>query len=225
MPANLRAVAAIPAATFSALLGVWLCAGCAFQTARRPAEPLTVAAVHFPEKIDALVDAGADVNAVGDEGRTPLLLAVVYQNEASVERLLARGADPNAPSGQREYPLPWAARVSNKDIVSMLLERGADPNLMTDGKAAIHWAASYGQTEVVRQLIARGADVNLVAEHTGYTPLHEAVDFGQAEVAEVLLRAGARRDVKDSVGNTPLDLNLVGTDLRTREVLERGSGG
>ena len=56
-------------------------------------------------------------------------------------------------------------------------------------------------------LIAEGADVN-APDGIGLTPLHYAsmVDYGETAIVQQLLAAGAKRDVKDPEGHTPVQL-------------------
>ena len=58
---------------------------------------------------------------------------------------------------------------------------------------------------------ARGADVNLTDKTTQRTALHEAKAMGQGHAcaAWALISAGARQDVKDANGQTPLLLGLL----------------
>lgn len=47
------------------------------------------------DNVRTLLDAGSDVNAANEKGRTPLLLACYFHNYPIIEMLLQRGADPN----------------------------------------------------------------------------------------------------------------------------------
>ena len=60
---------------------------------------------------------------------------------------------------------------------------------------------------MVRRAALRGANVNVV-DKLGMTPLHWAanIDFGEAAMIELLLKSGARTDVKNKDGLTPLEL-------------------
>jgi ankyrin repeat protein len=51
--------------------------------------------------------------------------------------------------------------------------------------------------------LAKGADVNTVLPET-ITPIYLAVDHQDAEAVHMLLSAGAKAEVKDQDGNTPL---------------------
>ena len=59
--------------------------------------------------------------------------------------------------------------------------------------------------DVVAVLIAKGADVN-APDGIGLTPLHYAsmAVYGDTAIVQELLAAGARRDIKNPEGHTPL---------------------
>jgi ankyrin repeat protein len=58
--------------------------------------------------VQALIDAGAEIDAVGDMGQTPLHVAVMRNDELLVEALLRAGADPNVRSEFGDTPLELA---------------------------------------------------------------------------------------------------------------------
>ena len=110
---------------------------------------------------DALVVAGAAVDATNDLGVTPLWLACLNGNAALVETLLAAGADAALPSG--ETVLMTAARTGAADAVRLLVAHGADLNTQEGarGQTALMWAVAQGHGEVVRALVELGADVSV----------------------------------------------------------------
>lgn len=67
----------------------------------------------------------------------------------------------------------------------------------------LHTAAGKGDAEGVAALIAAGADVNQQDQY-GYTALHYA-DPESPETVIELLAAGARTDIEDHSGRTPMD--------------------
>src|SRR4029077_11302028 len=81
------------------------------------------------EKTRVLVDAGADVNARSDDGRTALFIASgIPANIATVKLLLDRGAavNPSSRSFADSTPLRSAIEAPDYDIAALLVERGAD---------------------------------------------------------------------------------------------------
>ncbi|GEM_PF-835180 len=99
----------------------------------------------FTELVEFLVESGAEPNA-GAHRFTPLIAAILRQNEGTVDLLLGAGADPNLPLGdftphQRgsttdfflhrasvgATPLWFAARFGTPRMVGQLLDHGADP--------------------------------------------------------------------------------------------------
>jgi ankyrin repeat protein len=88
------------------------------------------------DEISRLVISGADPDAIGDQGTTPLHVATIYGHASAVETLLRSGADPNRVDGHGNGPL-WAAvyqaclarRTDNEfAIIRLLLAGGADPD-------------------------------------------------------------------------------------------------
>ncbi|HVR69056.1 MAG TPA: ankyrin repeat domain-containing protein [Verrucomicrobiae bacterium] len=65
--------------------------------------------------VKLLIEAGADVNAIGDMGETPLHVAVRKGNTAIVDALLRAGSDPNIRSEFDKTPQEIAKTMS-KDI-------------------------------------------------------------------------------------------------------------
>jgi len=110
-----------------------------------------------------------------------------------------------------------AALSGDIEVMRRLLERGADPNLATtQGTTALMAAAGInwipGQTyshseadyiEAVKLCLARGADVN-ASNSLGFTAMHGAANRGWESVIQILADHGARVDVKDKEGRTPL---------------------
>jgi ankyrin repeat protein len=75
--------------------------------------------------VDALITAGADVNARTEDGFSALLLAVQEGDAAIVASLLAGGADPNArDTWSQNTPLHIAIEAARVDLVSLLLANG-----------------------------------------------------------------------------------------------------
>jgi ankyrin len=153
-----------------------------------------------------------------------------------VKKLVAYGAEPNARmraaptrAGSTKNPsLPelvgatpffLAAMAGDAAVMQALLDGGADPALTTKvGSTALMAAAGAGRMlgettmtqEKVRGAAAlalkTGADVNAVDSY-GNTALHYAAYHRLDTVVEFLVEKGARFDVKNKFGETPLWLS------------------
>ena len=152
------------------------------------------------EIIKSLIDTGADVNAKGNKGRTPLHLC----KKADVAKLIIdAGADINAKDNNGKTPLYYC---EDTDIAKMLIEAGADVNAKDNhGKTLLHFCEderiAISQTDIVKMLIDAGADVNAKDDY-GNTPLH-LTDIS-ADIAQVLINAGADVNASNNGGKTPL---------------------
>jgi cytohesin len=171
------------------------------------------------EAVKQHLTTGADVNAKGKYGRTPLHYAATKE---ITELLTANGADVNANSLGGLTPLHLAAEYGHKETSESLIAKGADVNAKDDGGAGgtpLHQAAFHGQLEIVKLLTAKGADVN-ARNSIGGTPLHYTALRGRKEIAELLIAKGADVNAKDEEGETPLDW----ADGETADLLRKHGG-
>jgi FOG: Ankyrin repeat len=147
-------------------------------------------------KVERLLKAGADPNAV-DCG-WPAICGAINSggNEAVGFALLAAGADPNATETQTGCSaLVLAADKGFPDLARALLEANADPNAQaSDGATALFTAAQSGFTDVARALVEDGRTEVDLANRGGLTPLWSAADGGHLSVVNMLLKANANID-------------------------------
>ncbi len=149
-------------------------------------------------------------------GATPLLRAAIGHDAESVKLLLEHGALVDLPNVMGVTPLMGAAGmgISPRDrrlnldgdvqtraiaTLDLLLAAGADVNARVQDTAS---------------RTARIARISTMTERQGQTALYGAVKFGWARVVEFLLAHGAKVDVKDDAGKTPLDAALGRTGGR-----------
>lgn len=155
--------------------------------------------------------AGASADLRDGHGRTPLLIAAHAGRRDAMRELVAAGADPRAQDAQAYDAITIAAVADDLATTRVAIELGGDPRAVTSpyrGTALIA-AAHLGHDGVVRELIAAGAPLDHV-NNLGWTALIEAVILGDGgprhlETVRALVAAGARRDLADREGTTPLE--------------------
>ena len=117
-------------------------------------------------------------------------------------------------------PLLRAAKAGDVTAMKLLLEKGADAKLATRaGINPLMAAAGLGTKEedttgrrktqaeaieAIKLCLDAGVDVNAV-DSRGQTALHGAAFQGFDQVVQFLAEHGAKLDVKDRQGKTPLD--------------------
>jgi ankyrin repeat protein len=145
------------------------------------------AAAGQSEMILFLLEQGADINAVSNNGETALVRA--GGDLSTVEVLLEKGADVELGA-----PLIRASDSGQLDTVKVLLKHGANPNaeLPGGGTALIAAAVQSGSKDIVEALIAAGADVSHKNKQ-GKTAEMLALENNHADLAEMLRRASIIR--------------------------------
>jgi ankyrin repeat protein len=151
------------------------------------------------EKARLLVEHGADVNAVSDDGRTPLAIASMEAGNAAVVKfLLEHGAKVNQrrAQGGEAQPLREAAAAADAEIMKLLIDHGADVKAAGGGALA---AVLSAHCSACVDLLAKGMDARAYS-----TALLDVAVFGEAAAVKFTLDHGANVHIKDVEGRTPL---------------------
>ncbi|EPS38222.1 hypothetical protein H072_7992 [Dactylellina haptotyla CBS 200.50] len=152
-----------------------------------------------------LLEAGADVNAVGGESvATPAMWAAQEKHYYIVELLTRYGADHQITDGQGYNILHLATFNGNLFLIIFLLHQNIGVDAKdTQGHTPLMWAAYKGFPACVELYLSWGADVAAVDDKQ-FTALHWALVKGNFQCIQKLIEDGSDRFHKTETGNTPL---------------------
>ena len=164
------------------------------------------------ELADLLLALGVspDAEYQGAEGRYRALHQAACMNNVRVAQLLInRGADADArDEAFRATPLGWAIHTQMLDAIELFAQHTRDVfTLVAGGLTARLAALLAADRSLANQTIETRIGLGVLAADPGETPLFALPDDDDSavEVAEMLLAAGADRDVRNRVGQTPAD--------------------
>jgi ankyrin repeat protein len=182
--------------------------------------------------LDAIVDGQTDlvfdyiaeghpVSSKDADGVSLIQWCSYYGDVSAIKYLLLKGEA--IESLGEDLGLNGACFHGHWQLASFAIAHGADVNLADPetGETPLHSALSQTErmrhNQVVKVLLAAGANPNLATEKNkptgafmrdcrtkGETPLHRAAAFGDATAIQLLLDAGAKVEVRDMNGETPL---------------------
>jgi uncharacterized protein len=160
------------------------------------------------ERVNALVASGANPNARGLAGFTPLIYSMTGKTSKGFQRLLELGGDPNLKTDRRltntEISAMRIAVLWPIEYLKLALAHGGNPNLIEINNSLVDASTTRtapifhasGDPERIQLLVKDGADVN-IRDEKGWTPLMFAAYFGAYDGMYALLEAGADFRAKD----------------------------
>jgi hypothetical protein len=190
---------------FGALEG---CSGKKMNAAEFFEDPRTAALADSAAKgdtagVDRAAAQGADANAIGKTGITPLLYVLSdTRNKDGLRALVKHKANPNYVSPNGLCPLLVAAQAPDIDFLRIFLDGGGNPNLTNrDNEPAVYLAARQYRWPNLYLLLERGADINS-KDDTGYSLLMLTGVLRQFEQCAKLIQMGADVTVVARNGDT-----------------------
>lgn len=131
--------------------------------------------------------AGIDVNAPGEAGRTALLTAAINRDWPLFHELLAAGAQPNLADATGLTPLMATAASGEIAPLKALLDKGAQlATADKNGHTATHYAVAAKAAPDLALLLERGAPVTGPCCE-GHTLLSHAYETGDWQIIEPVL--------------------------------------
>ncbi|XP_068679361.1 E3 ubiquitin-protein ligase MIB1-like [Montipora capricornis] len=162
--------------------------------------------------VTKLLGLGCHPSLQDTEGDTPLHDAISKKRDDMVTMLLEANADVTVANNNGFNALHHSALRGNPSAMRILLSKLPRPWIANekkdDGYTALHLASLNNHVEVA-ELLVKQAKANKDVQNTNLqTPLHLAVERQHTQIVRLLVREGAKLDLTDKDGDTPLHESL-----------------
>ncbi len=172
-----------------------------------------------PDRIRFLVEKGADINALNNQGSAPLHIAASSKSPETVKLLLELGANADQPDDVGMTPLLYAIIRDDVRSSKALIDGGADLNKRSaEGYTPLALALEEQRYETAKLLLDAGAEFDTAVGEEELTPLMiisskqrpaEGSIFLPGSVRPIdlardLIKKGADVNAKSRGGTTPL---------------------
>lgn len=156
-------------------------------------------------KLQSLIDAGVDINMKGEEGKTPLMLALENKAYDAAQAFLSHpNCQVDIEDDEGKTALFYGA--VNIELGKLILSKMKAYHQDKYGRTTMHFAASFGATELMAKFVEQGFTPNCIDQNQD-TPLHYAVLGNQSEVVKFLLaQPGIKDEAENKFGLTPYQL-------------------
>ncbi len=168
----------------------------------------TALALGDPQKVRALIAAGADIHYQAEHGYDALIDAVHGRDVLHdphlmdlLRLLIDCGVSLKGMSSYGESGVRVLSRIGRFDAVRLLLDAGANPDDVRFTE--LIEAVAFGSLDDVEEVIGRGTDLG-ERDFWERTAWLVAIQMGDITKARSLLEHGARRDVSGRCGKPPL---------------------
>jgi ankyrin repeat protein len=145
-----------------------------------------------------------------EDGLTPLMRASVQGQTAQVQKLIRKKktAKLDAVDKEGHTALYLAMDNDKEDIALKLIDAGTDLSLKFDEfqESYLAIAIRYNLSRAVTKIATKNPGLINQTDTAGMTPLMRSVRNSSSEVIEFLLKNGAQKELKNSQGQTALDI-------------------
>ena len=111
------------------------------------------------ELVKTLLENGAPVDAINDDGMTALLIAAYKGNRELLKLLIDYGANIHHKDITDSTALLLACKRGHLEVVEEILKHKPDLSVRSNGMTAFLEAVNGGHVKIVKELIAAGADL------------------------------------------------------------------
>ena len=174
--------------------------------------------------VQEIVEAGASVNKLDQNGNTPLIIVSYFGHIDVLRFLIKAGANVNQAINGGDTPLYMAAQNGHVNVVKVLVDAGGSVDQADDiGTTPLSIASQQNHVNMVKALVEARANGNQ-AKNNGATPLYIVAQNGNIEIVIALLDAGASVDQATDNGATPLFIAALNGHVEVvRALLQRGA--
>ena len=166
--------------------------------------------------VELLLEKDVDINFMDANGCNALHIACTNGFTKTVEVLLKHWSKKKSKHRDQIFDIDvkdnlslttlMKASINNHlEIVKLLIKFGANPRIVTqNGESSLTLACMQENKEICQALIIAKADVNEIDKHKRTPLLKAARHNSKNDILQLLLNSGARPDIADEEGNTPL---------------------
>lgn len=175
----------------------------------------TAAAKGNIDAIHRLSGEGNDMNAVNEEGVTPLIRAVNLNQKQSVIALLDDGADINAADTTAgNTPLHHAILQGSTQLIRILLERNAQQSIPNkEGKTALDLARNAANKEILRLMNEAAPQKEAVTQKAE----EKKIDVPQPKLSSLQVSSAQVKKDDHALAATAQDTTLKNVSLKSAD--------
>ncbi|KAK3583377.1 hypothetical protein CHS0354_040339 [Potamilus streckersoni] len=152
--------------------------------------------------IEALIQAGLDLNARTNDNKHVLHIAAHHDNLSIIKHLIENYPSLPLQNDKNGWTaIHYAAAGGSAPVIEALIQAGLDLNARTnDNKHVLHIAAHHDNLSIIKHLIENNPSLSLQNDKNGWTAIHYAAAGGSAPVIEALIQAGLDLNARTSYG-------------------------
>ena len=161
-----------------------------------------------------LIAKGAKIDSVNIKKNTPLHVAILKKQVQNAKILIQNGANLHSKNGDGESPFTLARKFKSSKITLLIQDKMKNAKRKT---VQAFNACRNGDLLEVQELLK---EVDINSRHfSENTLLHVAAENGYTEIMEHLIKNGAKINVENKFGESPIHMSVQFNKLRSFQIL------